>query len=467
MNKKQIIATGLVLALVTPAAAADGKKSKKDDARKAAAQPLSPLEIPADQPLTLGDALAVAMSNSPRLEMARAGVAAAQARKRGAKAEGMPSLGVNTSGQFQGPVPAGPFGDLNPPRSGQGNLDLNIPLFTGGRVKAGKKGAKAAEVAALAQQEQVAQQLVLDVTGAYLDSMEALQRIRLTRALRALNEERLRVARVRAAAQITDPVVVTQNEADLAVSVQGEIEAQARYQQSLATLNTLMGRPAAAKVVLAVPAEADVVLVGSGEKTEPLSPEKAREMGLARPDLQALRAQVVEAEAGVDAARAARRPFASITGNLLRRLPETLLGGWAWTLGGSIIQTLFDGGRSRAQVEAARAERLRAGASLSENERRVEEIVEQTRVEAEAAERRLEAEDKRVAAAEANLRVTRQRFQNGLIAAVEVTEAETVLTRAQTDANSARFNLARARARLAYATGTAYPNTVTQVAQAR
>jgi outer membrane protein len=442
---------------------------------------------PAEAALTLPQVLAQTLTTSPRLEQARSAVANARGQKRGARAEAMPSLGASTGELFQR------TNERAGARSRQfeGNVDASVPLYTGGRVKAGKRAAGQAEQAALARLEAEAQRLVLDVTEAYLDALQARQETLLLGELRKLNQERLRVAQVRLAAGVGFPLDVSQTEADLAAAVQREIEAQARQRQLHATLNTLMGRPAAAPLTLATDLSPSPSPTRGGEQAEPASraqpaevsppspfrgeaggevpglptleaatPEQARALGLRRPDLRALRADAARAEAGVDSARAARRPLGSLSGNLVQRIPETFLGGFAWSLGSSLVQSLFDGGRSPAVVEQARAERARAGASLAEAERRADEQVEQARVALEAAEKRLAAEDRRVAAAREGLAVAEKRFRAETAARIEVTEAETVLTRAQTDALVARFEVSRSRVRLAYAAGIAYPETV-------
>jgi outer membrane protein TolC len=186
-------------------------------------------------------------------------------------------------------------------------------------------------------------------------------------------------------------------------------------------------------------------------------------MGLERPDLRALREDVAQANAQVDQARAARRPQISLRGSTLFRIPETLLGGFAWSLGASILQSIFDGGRNRAKVEAARAERSRRAATLAQGERDMEAQVEQARLTLDAAEKRLAAEDRRVAAAVEALEIARVRLRAGTIAPFEVTEVQTSLVRAQTDAIAARFEVARARANLAFVTGVAYPESVPQL----
>lgn len=424
----------------------------------AAAQTAAPA-TPA--PLSLEAALAQALATNPRLDVARSAIAAAQARKRGAKAEGMPQAGVSVTGTAQGPARSiAGGGTLTPGRSLEAAADLSVPLYTGGRIKAGKKGAASAERAALARVDAEAQRVVLDVTSAFLDTLDAQTQIDLATDLTRLNQERLRIGRVRLAAGVGAPFEVTEAEADLAESIQREIDTQARVRQSGALLNTLLGQPAETPLQLT-----EASAVETSPKTEPAMPEgldaaQARELAKDRPELRALREDVRTAEAGVDSARASRRPFVSLGGNLLRRIPETLLGGFAWTLGSSLVQSIFDGGRSRAQVEAARAEQARSGAVLASAERDAEAEVEQARVALEAAEKRLGAEEQRIKAATEARAVAQQRVKAGISAGVEAVEADTVLTRARTAAETARFQVYRARVQLTYLIGRAFPQTL-------
>lgn len=421
-------------------------------------------KITPDRPLRLGEALATALENSPRLEAARAGTAGARAQVRSAQAEGRPNLELDVNGRLQGPavslsLPDGRGGEFTPREVFEPSVSLTAPLFTGGRVSASKRAAKRGEQAALFREQAEAQRLVLDVTTAYLDTLEARELSDLTRTLRSLHQERLRVAKVRQKAGAAIPLEISQAEADLAVSVQREIEAEARTGQSGARLNALMGRPVRSPLHLEAisaigmnPAKSD-----SGAPMRSLTPEELLALGMERPELKALREEVKRAEAQVDLVRAQRRPLVNFRSQYLRRLPETLLGGFAWSLGASLVQSLWDGGRSRARVEAARAALGRSQAGLTEEERQAQQEVEQTRLALEAAERRVEAEMRRITAALEALTVAEARERAGAAPRSEVTEVMTTLKRAETDLLTARFDAARARVDLAFVTGTVRP----------
>src|SRR5262249_33671147 len=160
----------------------------------------------------------------------------------GARAAGMPSVDLFASETFQGPTKAG----FTRSRQFEGGADLTAPIDVSGRVRAGRRVASHAEREALARVGAEAQRLVPDVTEAYLDVLQARRETLLVGELRELDEERLRVAQVKAAAGVALPLEVSQTEADLAEAVQREIETVAQVRQAGATLNILIGRPAAA-----------------------------------------------------------------------------------------------------------------------------------------------------------------------------------------------------------------------------
>ncbi len=79
-----------------------------------------------------------------------------------------------------------------------------------------------------------------------------------------------------------------------------------------------------------------------------------------RPDLRAAEAQLAAAHADVSAARRALLPQLSLTGNAGRAsgdLSDLFRGPHldVWSLGANLVTTLFDGGRRRGAIEAARA----------------------------------------------------------------------------------------------------------------
>jgi outer membrane protein TolC len=122
-------------------------------------------------------------------------------------------------------------------------------------------------------------------------------------------------------------------------------------------------------------------------------------------------------------------------------------------VGGQITWTLNDIGNgvtSGRQVDAHRAQVEAQKGQLTDGLRNEVSQAEQALEDAEVA---IEAGTRQLAAAEESYRVRRSLFQNGRAISVELSDAETELTRASLDIVNARVELRVARARLLHAIG--------------
>jgi NodT family efflux transporter outer membrane factor (OMF) lipoprotein len=78
-----------------------------------------------------------------------------------------------------------------------------------------------------------------------------------------------------------------------------------------------------------------------------------------RPDVAAAEAQLYAAHANVDAARAAFFPSIGLTGSggvASNAIGALFNGGFAWSIGASLLQTIFDGGRLSSESDLAKAQ---------------------------------------------------------------------------------------------------------------
>lgn len=159
-----------------------------------------------------------------------------------------------------------------------------------------------------------------------------------------------------------------------------------------------------------------------------IAPDLPSELLRRRPDIAQAERAVAAADAGLAAARAQLLPSIRLTasggleassiGDLLRS-PNLL-----WSIGGSVLAPLFDGGRLRAQADIAASQRDRAVIAY-------ETVVRNAFADTDnalAAVRRLdeqlaEASQRRVAAAEV-LRVAHNRYANGYASYLEELDAQ-------------------------------------------
>lgn len=92
-----------------------------------------------------------------------------------------------------------------------------------------------------------------------------------------------------------------------------------------------------------------------------IQPGMPSELLLRNPSVAQAEAQLYAAHANVDAARSAFFPSLSLTGDAGYGPSSTLgnlfkAGGFAWSIGASVLQTIFDGGRIKAESDLAKAQ---------------------------------------------------------------------------------------------------------------
>ncbi len=425
--------------------------------------------------LTVQEAIALALQNNPQRAAARAGLAAAQARIGQAKSQGGPQIGLNGGAtydkQFGGGTTAGgggnPGGDFNFNNQGLNEtLGVNaaIPIYSGGRVKAGTRAAEALARVQAQQTLQVEQDLVYDAAVGYLAVLRAQELHEVEKSNLAVSSERLRVARVRFDAGAAARLDVLRAESTLSDAQVRRINASNNVARSKANLNTVMGRPpetplrlvslvspvAAGAAATAAPADSSSFAL----PVQNVAPQALRDLANSkRPTLVAAQEQVNAAEANVDVAKAARKPSLSASLGGILRNPVTFLGRFAATLGLSLAQTLFDSGRSKSQIVEAQAlaEQSRRGLDLQRQQ--VAFTLDQQILAVDAAQQKLESTDAAIVTAREALRAAQIGYQAGARTSVDVSDAQSALLTAQTEAINARFDLANARAQLASSIG--------------
>jgi multidrug efflux system outer membrane protein len=157
------------------------------------------------------------------------------------------------------------------------------------------------------------------------------------------------------------------------------------------------------------------------------------EVLLLRPDVQGAEQRLLGAQASVAAARAAFFPRVALTasaGTASSGLTSLFKTG-AWTFAPSITLPIFDGGRTQAGFDMAKA---REAAVVAQYERTVQqafrEVADQLSARASVRAQR-EASDETLASQRIRLQVQQQRHAAGLIGLLEVLDAERDLLAAE------------------------------------
>jgi outer membrane protein TolC len=410
--------------------------------------------------LTLEEALARARARSARLAQLSALGEAAEAAERGARAARRPLLEASAGYSRNSDVP-----ELVIVQPGLGartifpnipdvfrtRLGLGVPLHTGGRLQAGLTAAREQALAARLDTEAAGHDLALETTAACWSLVTARETARV-----------LGVALAAFAAHERDA------ENRLAVGLAARHEALAvRVERERAELARLQAEDAAATASEDLARLLDLPPGTTVETVEPAPPaaEPGPVAGLVeaalrgRPELRALAARRLAAQARMGAAAAERRPQVAAQAAYDWANPNPrilpLAAGWrdTWSVGVSVSLNVLDGGRAAAAVAEARA-RARALEHQEEDLRRRVRLEVTTRaLRLGTARRAVETAARAVDSARENARVLADRYQEGVASSSERLDGEVALLRAELDATDARARLGLAAAELLRALG--------------
>jgi len=411
--------------------------------------------------LTLAEALERARASSASLLALDADVRAAEAGLEAARADRRPGVDVSAGYSRRSSVPElaltlpdGSHRTIFPDIRDwwHGRIEAGYPLYAGGRLAALESAAR--DEAEASRHDRAAGwiDLELEVTNAYWSLVTARETERvLSEALLAydahLTDARNRENVGLAARNEVLAVEVERDRAEL-----NRIRARSTAELAAAELGRLLDLPPGRRVE---PADAlDPVAVPPLE-VEALVGEALDN----RPERGTLRARIAAAAARADAERAARRPAVALTGGYDYANPNSrilpLAAGWddTWDVGLAVRFEVFDGGHARAAVarSLARTEGLRQ--RLADLDRRIRLEVTSRTLDVRNAEASLPVADRGVESARENLRVTRDRYREGVAPSSDLLDAELALQRAQLDRTETLASLRIALAGLDRAVG--------------
>jgi outer membrane protein TolC len=400
-------------------------------------------------PLSLRQAVEIALGQSPASRSAAAGVELAQARLGEARASRLPLVqaretlthGNNPVFVFGSLLEQGRFAEqnfaleaLNDPdalTSFRTELSLRAPLFdqlqAGTRVAQARSGIEQAEHG----RHLVEQRLRLEVIRTYYgvlvaeaQSQVAGEAVRTAEAdverTRQMVETGLRVESDLLAAEV-----------QLAGLRQQQIQAAGEVVSACAALNTVLGLDAA------TPQRLDGALAELAFEV-PGVEELIRKALERRPDYLAAQA----------ASRSARQGVRGARGQYLPRLDGFAAYGWSgenpgsgssdYTAGMSLTLGLFEPGR-KARVDQARAQEAAAEAGAEALARQIQLEVVRARQQLVSARDRLAVALQAVGQAAEALRIVQDRYEEGLTTITEVLRAQTALLDARRGALEARY----------------------------
>jgi outer membrane protein TolC len=411
-------------------------------------------------PLTLDEAIAVALANNPELAATTHDLAAADAQHDVAKSQRLPSVhavsGYSRYSDGQRAFPAEANGEPGVFSRDlfTGELVLSLPLFTGGRITREIKAATLLRAAAEHRLARTREELVFNVSSLFYSILAQRQVIESLEFSRTTLREHLRRVQdlivVQKAAKL-DQLRVEVRVADLAQRLARECNVQAIQTRVLANLLGLVGQQV-------------LDPVGTLELTASpiVAPDQAVVVALAgRPDYLAARAALEAQAEAVDAARAGRWPTVVLQGAYGGRWaanPTDRPAGLdraddVGRVGIAVDVPIFDGGRIKAKVREQREKFAAAQERLRKLEMQVRLDVEAAVLTIDSAAERVTATEKAVEQARESLRIEREKYDLGKGSISDVLDAQSALLDTQTSYYRSLADHSVALAQLKLATG--------------
>ena len=420
------------------------------------------VKIEGTQPITLKQAIELAVRNTRTLQEARLNVDNSQAQLREQEAQNFPTLALSSalafSAQQQGTATRNPqtgattgFNGTTFPNQTTLNATVNSSynLFTSGvrsaRIQAAREQVKFQQL----QLESTTEQLILDVTNNYYDLQNADEQVRIAQDSVTQAQQSLRDSQALERAGVGTRFDVLQSQVDLANSQQtltqnisNQQVAQRQLVQQLAlsqTVNVTAADPIAPAGVWTLPLEDTIVLAFKNRaeleqflvQRDIAEQNRRQAVGSIRPQITAT------ASSGVQRTLDNSTSVPFFDGFLANFQAQLEL---RWSI--------FDGGAARAQANQAKISGQIAENRFAEQREQIRFNVEQGYSVLQSSYSNIQVTTLAVQQAQEALRLARLRFQAGVGTQTDVLQQQTALTQAEVNRLTAILNYNRALATL-------------------
>lgn len=397
--------------------------------------------------LTLDRALEVALRYHPSIVRAQQALEAAEAQLRSAGAARKPSVDTGAGYTRRTSNTEASRGSSTSTDGYSASADLDLLIYDFGRTPADIRQAAERRLAAEQDWRAAKSDAAYAVRTAFYDLGKARELEQV--AAEAVRQFEAHLEQVRAFAEVGQRIRydVTKAEVDVGNARLSLIDARNSVATSRAALNQSLGL-----------AEDPGYRAGGGAGGEvPGTTESLMAVARERhPELRALHAQARAASSAVDAAIADLYPALRLRGSYGwsgGALPLV----WNWSAGLNATLSLLDGGRRTAQIDASVAALRSARARQAEREQQIYLELCRAFSVRDTARQRLELADLIEREARDSLNLVNERYRVGKASAVEVTDAQVAVSRAQADQVKARFDVYLATAQILHAIGGELP----------
>ena len=356
------------------------------------------------------------------------------------------------------PVPGHPPQVVYPdiPDNYRTRLDLQWPIYTGGRTGALDRAARAEADASGEDLAAARADLRLEITRAFWALVTADETADVLRRSIEAIDAHVSDLRTRFGQGLIPPNDVSSAEAQQARERLLALEADNQRAIAEADLRRLTGNESAGR--LEPNPGASAVPGSAASKTAEVAQLIASAFD-ARPERRALSDRAKAAHDQIDAASAAWRPQLAVGGGYdyarpnPRIFPRTTDWRTSWDASVNVSWTIWDGGRRDADRAVAIADAAALEARAADFDRALTFEVRQRRLEFDSSVAAIGAADEEVRAAADAERVVGERYRAGVATSTDVLDAQVARLQAELDRTRAVADARLAQARLARATG--------------
>jgi len=422
------------------------------------------------QPLTLPQAVSIAMKNNPTIQGAesyadavRQGISMAQSSRYPRVdfsedfARGNNPVFVFSSLLMQRQFGAQNFqlGSLNfptPINNFRTQFAASAPIYDAGKTSRQVRDAKLDSQSAEQAKTRTQQEVIFNVIGSYTNELLAQESVRVAEASVKSADEDLARAQARqdqGQALLSDVLLA---KVQLAQAKEDLIRARNNEAIGQASLNVAMGLPENA------PTDIEGKLTESDYQGGELEARQKQALTL-RPDLRQALIGKEKAAIGIARARAEYLPTVNAFASWeMDNQDFASHGGNNWTAGARLNFNLFDGGERRAHLAQSHARERQAEAEIKQMNSAVRLQVREAFLNLKSASDRVEVSRESASQIEESLRILRDRYDTGLATMTDVLGTETAHARAQQNFLNAVFEYRMAYAALELATGELAPD---------
>jgi outer membrane protein len=414
--------------------------------------------------LTLDEAIERGLAASHRLAEVKARGEAAEAATAGRHAATLPQLAAQAGYTRTNHIT--PFGVVTPtsglliiypdvPDNYRTRLDMQWPIYTGGRLDALERAARAEATATQDDLAAARADLRLEITRAYWALVTAGATIAVVDESVKRMEAHLQDVRNQLNSGLVPPNEVLSVEAQVSRQRMLAIQARSTREVAEADLGRLIGADSG------TPLEPASTLDGDSVKGGPVLNvgELIAEGRAQRNDRAALTRRIGAAQERARAASSGNKPTVALAGGIDYARPNPRIfprkAAWndSWDASINVNWPVFDGGRSRAELTEAAATARAAEERLAEFDTTLAVEIAQRVNELTADLAAIDAASDAVRSATEARRVVGERFTAGVATSTDVLDAQVALLQVELDRTQAIAASRLAQARLARAVG--------------